>query len=188
MSDIGVFYLYVSKFFISIKAMLSNPVGVTLMIPTVAVPAVTSPGIEDAYRALIVLGILFSVDFITGIMAAYTEFKKALKVTPATGKIYVIQSSLWRKSVVKFIFYGLAALVARGMEWAFMAKPFEPSENLNKMTLTTIVIFFCCCIEFYSIFFENIKRMGFDVVEWVVKITSKGHSVYKKIKNENESS
>jgi hypothetical protein len=31
------------------------------------------------------------------------------------------------------------------------------------MTITLVFIGFCCSVEFYSVFFENFKRAGFDI-------------------------
>lgn len=98
---------------------------------------------------------------------------------PGSGKRYVIQSSKLRLSAVKFITYGLVTLVARGVEWVFVAQEFEPHTSLNKMTLTTMAIGFCCAVEVYSIIFENIKRMGFDIIEEVKKIYKKVMSIKK---------
>lgn len=85
---------------------------------------------------------------------------------------------------MKFICYGLAALIARGLEWAFIVEEFEPHEKLQKMTLTTIVIAFCCIIEGYSILFENVKRMGFDIVQKIKTMSKAGWSLYESVKNE----
>jgi len=179
MNDITLFTRYATKIFLSGKVMLSKPVGLILMVPVVASPAFTTP-----QKALILLAGLFVLDFITGITASWMEFKRSIPVLPASGKRYVIQSSKLKLSAVKFIVYGLTALVARGIEWAFIAKEFEPHESLNKMTLTTMAIAFCCCIELYSIVFENFKRMGFDVIQVIKNASAKGWDLYKTVKDE----
>jgi len=181
MNDITLFTRYATKIFISAKIMLSKPFGLVLLLPVVAAPTFTTP-----QKALILLAGLFVVDFITGITASWMEFRRSLPVLPASGKRYVIQSSKLKLSAVKFIVYGLTALVARGIEWAFIPKEFEPHEALNKMTLTTMAIAFCCCIELYSIVFENFKRMGFDVIQIVKKVFTDGRKVYKIVKDEDK--
>lgn len=73
-------------------------------------------------------------------------------------------------------------LDAYGIEWVFAPGEIEPFSRLQKMTLTTITIAFCCVIELYSILFENVKRMGFDVIQKIKTISSTGWKVYKNIK------
>jgi len=173
--------MYVGRILLSIKTMLTKPVGVAMLVPIVASPVFTT-----VQKSLILLGGLFVADFITGIIASYLEFKRSLPVLPASGKRYVIQSSKLRMSVVKFVFYGLSILTAYGIEIVFVSKEFELHADVKKMSLTTIMIAFCCGIEAYSIFFENIKRMGFDIIEKVKNIFKSGYSVYDTIKNENK--
>jgi len=135
-------------------------------------------------KALILLGVFFAMDFLTGLGASYIEFKNDVSHYPDDEKRYLLSSSKFRLSIVKFITYGLAALIARGIEWAFIPGEFETNEHLNKMTLTTIVIGICCAIEIYSILFENIKRMGFDIIQKIKTISNEGWRFYKYLKNE----
>ena len=160
-----------------------KPLAAVACVPVMIPPAMSTP-----IKALILLAIFFILDFLTGIGASYVEFKKSLPVLPGSGKRYVLSSSKMRLSVVKFITYGLAALIARGMEWVFIPGEFEPNENLNKMTLTTIVIGICCVIEVYSILFENVKRMGFDLIQKVKQIYKEGWKLYKYVKNGKDES
>lgn len=139
--------------------------------------------LTTSQKAVILLGIFFILDFITGILASWIEVKKT---NSTAGKKYVIQSSKLRLSAVKFICYALGILCAWGIEIVFVIKK-VPSGSIStqNLTFTTVVIAFFCVIEFYSIFFENIKRMGFDVIQKVKKISSEAWKLYKTIKNEN---
>lgn len=175
--ELTIFIKYISKFGITLKLMLSKPITLIAVSPAIVVPAFTTP-----QKALILLAGLFIGDFITGIWASWIEFKKALPVTPGSGKRYVIQSSKLRLSAVKFGTYGFMILTGYGLEWAFVPGEFEPHERLAKMTITTFVIAFCCAVEAYSIVFENVKRMGFDVIQKIKNITG----VYKSIKKESD--
>ena len=142
------------------------------------------PSMATPLKALILLGVFFAMDFLTGLGASYIEFKNDVSHYPDDEKRYLLSSSKFRLSIVKFITYGLAALIARGIEWAFIPGEFETNEHLNKMTLTTIVIGICCAIEIYSILFENIKRMGFDIIQKIKTISNEGWRFYKYLKNE----
>lgn len=179
--ELTLYLKYASKLGLTIKAISSKPFSILVCVPVIALPVYTTPE-----KAIILLGILFIVDFITGIWASWIEFKKALPVVPGSGKRYVIQSSKLRLSAVKFGTYCIMILGGYGIEWVFVPGEFEPHTRLQKMTLTTIVIAFCCAIEFYSILFENVKRMGYDIIEKVKNMASSGWGVYKSIKNEKE--
>lgn len=178
MSDIYQYPKYFAKIAATSKVILTKPAGLISAIPAV------SAAMSTPQKALILLGVLFVLDFGTGIAASSVEFKKSLPVLPASGKRYVLQSSKLRLSAVKFVTYGMVVIVAYGLEWVFVMQEFEPSSKLQKLSLTTISIAFCCAIEFYSIFFENIKRMGFDVIQKVKNISKSGWDLYKTVKND----
>lgn len=142
--------------------------------------------LTTSQKAVILLGLFFILDFITGILASWVEF---MKTNSNSEKRYLIQSSKLRLSAVKFICYALGILCAWGIEIVFVIKKI-PSGSIStqNLTFTTVVIAFFCAIEFYSIFFENIKRMGFDIILKVKKISSESWKLYKTIKNENNGS
>lgn len=170
-------FIYFKKVPFSILGMLKNPVSLT------SCAAVASIGAFSTFqKAIFLLVGLFIADFVTGIIASYIEYKKAKELTPA-GADYLIQSSKLRLSLVKFITYCLAIVGAYGVEWVYVAVEFEVHENVNKMTVSTIVVAFCSAIEFYSIFFENLKRSGFDIVAKGKKLISAITSLIKTVKN-----
>jgi len=172
---------YAAKIGQILKTMYYSPVGMAGFIPIIV-----TGELSTVERALIVLAVLFVVDFITGVWASYVEFKKSLPVLPGSGKRYVVQSSLLTLTAVKFIVYGLTLLVARAIEWAFIAPgiEFEPHTSLNKMTLTTIWAALLCVIEIYSILIENVKRIGFDIIQKIKDISGKGWDLWKSVKND----
>jgi len=118
--------------------------------------------------------------------ASCIEFRKSRK-KPERGKKYVIESSKMRLSAVKFSTYGMGILIAYGLEWVFILEDFNLHSNLHKISLSTLITAFFCVIEFYSIFFENVRRMGFDIIQKIKNISHKGWDIYNTIKN-NESS
>lgn len=173
---------HISKPFITVSALATKPYQLLITTPIISIPAFCT-----SIRVLLLLGLLFLLDFITGIVASYVEFKKS-KNNDCVPKRYVIQSSKLRLSAVKFITYGLAILIAYALEWVFLVSEFEIHKNINKLSLSTTATAFFCLIEFYSIFFENVKRMGFDIIEIVKTISKKCWDIYKTIKNEKHES
>jgi phage-related holin len=142
------------------------------------------PGLSTAQQTLLLLAILFVFDFITGVIASWIEYKKGLS-EPATISSHFFTSEKMRTSGVKFITYGLGIITAYILESIFLIKEFEPSHlTTQKLTLTTIVTLFFCIVESYSIFFENIKRMGFDLLQKTRSIIREGWRIYKEIKGE----
>ncbi|MCO6147534.1 phage holin family protein [Flavobacterium sp. NRK1] len=178
--NLSIFFNHLIKPFITAKIVLNKPDSFTYFLPAIVIPVLTTP-----QKAIILLGLFFTLDFITGICASYIEFKKNILPLPGSEKQYVLQSAKLRLSVIKFITYGLAIIIAYAIEWTFIIGEFEPHSKLQKMTLTTFVIAFCCTIEIYSIFFENIKRMGFDIIQKVKNISKEGWKLYKTITNDN---
>lgn len=178
--ELAIFFKYLAKLGITLKSLFSKPFTFISCLPVLTMPVFTIP-----QKALILLGGLFVVDFITGIWACWIEYKKDWPIDQITGRRErLIKSAKLRLSAVKFGTYAIMILGAYGIEWVFILGEFEPHERLQKMTLATIVIAFCCVIEFYSIFFENVKRMGFDIVQKVKNITSDGWKLYKNVKGE----
>jgi phage-related holin len=127
--------------------------------------------------AILLISMLF--DFITGILAHWIEFKKE-----SIQKKYIIESAKLRLTAVKFTCYAMGILGAWGIETVFLIQKI-PSGYISteSLTLTTIITGFFCVIEIYSIFFENIKRMGFDIVQNIKNIALVSWKLYKIIKN-----
>ncbi|WP_417365900.1 phage holin family protein [Flavobacterium beibuense] len=180
--EINLLNHYMYKLYYPFKFCFSN---VTAFLFTL--PAVTVVALSTTQKSALFLGILFVIDFATGIGASWVEFKKAAPLVPASGKRYLIQSSKLRLSVVKFVFYGLWILVWWCVENVFVIKQI-PSGHISteNLTLTTYAIAILCIIEIYSIFFENVKRMGFDIIQKIKIISRSGWGLYKTIKNSED--
>ena len=181
MEELNLYNRYFLKTGLVMETFLSKPGSGIVILPAVA----TAPLYTTVEIACGILAAFFIIDFATGILASWVEFKNIVPIVPASGKRYLIQSAKLRMSGVKFICYSLAILCAWMFEMVFMIKEI-PTKHIstNNLTLTTVVIAFFCLIEFYSIFFENIKRAGFDIIEMVKKISRSGWSVYKSIKDD----
>ena len=133
--------------------------------------------------ALILLFIFMVIDFITGIGASYFKKKELEKENPLEKKRQLISSSKLKMSGVKFVLYTTSILLAHFVENIFFIKPFQIALSSANFTITILVISFWCLVEFYSIFFENFKGMGFDIMERGIKIIKKVRSAKKEIKN-----
>ena len=159
MEWVGLYSKYFFKLGISLKTMSSSPAGVITGSSLVAVSVLTS-----VQKALILLLIFFVIDFITGIIASWREKKEKEKIDPTVKEQSLISSDKLKLSAVKAFTYTSAILGVWGIEKVFFIRTFK-FENVSTKDLTVTLIFvgFCCAIEFYSIVFENFKRMGFDL-------------------------
>jgi len=171
MEWVGLYSKYFFKLWINLKTMSSSPAGVITGSSLVAVSVLTS-----VQKALILLLIFFVIDFITGIIASWREKKDKEKIDPTVKEQSLISSEKLKLSAVKAFTYASAILGVWGIEKVFFIRTFK-FENISTEDLTVTLIFvgFCCAIEFYSIVFENFKRMGFD-------ISKKAFSVIRHIK------
>jgi phage-related holin len=143
---------------------------------------ILNPELTIPQQAGILLILSIIVDFITGILASWIDYKKSKAFSDSSK--YIIESAKLRLTAVKFTCYTIGILGAWGIETVFFIKKipsgYIATENL---TLTTVIIGFFCIIEIYSIFFENIKRMGFDVIQTIKNIVSISRKLYKIIKD-----
>lgn len=156
-----------------IKSLTINPIFLYIIFSIIVQTFSTSQ------QACIILMISMLFDFITGILAHWIELRKE-----SIQKKYVIESAKLRLTAVKFICYAMGILSAWGIETVFLIQKL-PSGYISteNLTLTTIITGFFCVIEIYSIFFENIKRMGFDIVQKIKNIVLVSWKLYKIIKN-----
>ncbi|WP_417365566.1 phage holin family protein [Flavobacterium beibuense] len=179
--EITILNHYMEKFYYTFKFYLGNTNAFLLTLP-----AVTLVALSTTQKAALFLVVLFAIDFVTGLGASWMEFKKEKPLMPSSEKRYLIETSKLRQSIVKGVFYGLWALLSWAIENIFVIKEI-PSGHISteNLTLTTYAIALLCAIEFYSIFFENLKRMGFDIIQIVKKISSNGWGLYKTIKNQD---
>lgn len=143
--------------------------------PAVIVPALGLMAFTDFQKGIILLLLLMTVDFITGVLASWNLWKDS-KCESNFWK-YGFSSSRIRMSVVKSVTYFLFIICTYGIEIIFRIKSFgSNSYTDHEVTLTIVAIAICCAIEFYSIFFENLAKAGFD-------IAAKVSAIYTLVKN-----
>ncbi|WP_187477853.1 phage holin family protein [Amniculibacterium sp. G2-70] len=154
------------------------------ILESVQKPAIWMPGIglsltTSNYQLMIFLLLgLFAVDYITGVMASWVEWKK--ENTPERFRNKGFTSEKSRMSIVKMVTYFLFILLTWCIEIVFKIKSFEFSFMDHKGTITLVAMAISCAIEFYSIFWENLPRAGFSISAKLKKVVS----VVKSAKNE----
>jgi phage-related holin len=161
MNWLMLYWKYFLKMNSSLKLMLSNP-ATAISGGTVIVAASTT----SVQKSLILLFIFFILDFITGIIASWREKKKAEINNPELKKKTLISSEKLKLSAIKAFTYTSSILGVWAIEKIFFIKTFKfDSITDQDLTITIIFVGFCCAIEFYSIVFENFKRMGYDIAK-----------------------
>lgn len=159
MEWLSLYTKYFLKLGISLKTMVSSPVTGVATGTVIVASAMT-----NTEKAVYLLVAFYVLDFITGILASWKEKKQAEELDPSLKEKDLISSDKLKLSGIKAFTYASAILAVWGIEKVFIIKSFKLSHISNEdMTLTLIFIGFCCAIEFYSIFFENFKRAGFDI-------------------------
>ena len=169
MEWISLYTKYFFKLGVNLKTMASSPAGVIAGTSVVAVSVLSS-----VQKALLLLLLFFVLDFITGILASWKDKKEAEKTDPSLKEQSLISSDKLKLSAVKAFTYTSAILGVWGIEKVFFIKTFK-FDNITTegLSITLIFIGFCCAIEFYSIVFENFKRMGFDIAKRFVFVVNK---------------
>lgn len=177
MKCLFLYIKYFSKLGISLKTMLSSPVASFTAGTVVAVSVMT-----NTEKAIYLLIAFYVLDFITGILASWREKKEAGKKDPKLKEEDLISSEKLKLSGIKAFTYATAILAVWGIEKVFIVKSFK-FDNISdqNMNITLIFIGFCCSIEFYSIFFENFKRAGFDIKKSLFKVVGEVKKIIAKI-------
>jgi phage-related holin len=148
--------------------------------------AVVSVTIKFEYTLKLLLWLMI-IDFITGVLASYFERQKSKKIaTPEelvkiTAK-HLISSEKLKLSGVKFILYMSTTLTAYFIQNIFFIKSFNFGFSEANFTISIVVVSFWCIVEFYSIVFENFKRMGIDVLLVFFKMFDKYKTTKDKLK------
>jgi hypothetical protein len=139
---------------ISLKKLFSTLQGFSIISVVSFVIALSS-----IQRAIIALGLVFMLDWITGCLASWIEHKK----NNTSIAVYFFETSKARLSVAKAISYGILILLS----WLFTALFFDKKLDLvlstRQYSIVELTVGVCIAIESWSNI-ENLKRAGFDVV------------------------
>ncbi|WP_066435583.1 phage holin family protein [Chryseobacterium sp. CCH4-E10] len=140
--------------------------------PAVAIPAIGLASFSDLQLCFMLLLGLMLGDFISGVLASWNLWKNS-KIESNFWK-YGFSSMKIRNSIAKSVSYFLLIVLSYYIEKIFRIKSFGKSTYTDHdITLTLIAIVIPCAIEFYSIFFENLPKAGFDIWGYFKKITDK---------------
>ncbi|MFC2110495.1 phage holin family protein [Bacteroidota bacterium] len=169
---------YIKKSFIVCEAMMSKK-GLVLSAPIL----ISLPVLTQMQQAVWLLFWLMLSDFATGILAAWFEKSKAEKNDPKIKEQSLISSEKLKKSGFKILLYVCSILAIDQAQKVFKLKPFNLSFSDLELSITLVVIFFWCLVEFYSIVFENFKRMGFDVAKKISNVFTTVKNIKSEIKD-----
>jgi phage-related holin len=150
----------------NVCALMTTKKGVALIAPVVVASAIV-----DVKSVIILLISLMIADFATGILASYTIWKK--EHAGKLEKPRLISSQKLIKSGYKIFFYFSIIIVSYAIEKIFFINTFSFSFSIANFTVTTMATAFLCLIELFSIFVENLPKIGFDVIEMTKKIYKK---------------
>ena len=155
--------------------------------PAVLIPTIGVLKLTNLQLAIILLLGLLSVDYITGVLASWINHKKLFGTSFWKDSINGFSSEKWKKSLVKTITYFLFILTTWAIEKVFQIKPFNTFySDIGNITITLVAIGLSCGIEFYSIFFENLPKAGFNIEDSFLKLFNKIKSIFTKVKNFND--
>lgn len=166
-------YKFIGKFFDHLIHMFTTVYG---MIVLAACQIMAIAGVKFG---LITLGVVFLIDYITGLAAYYKSWKAA----PGAKEPYFFQSRRARDSILKactyFLFIGMSCVM-----WRMF---FNGNINLpisdKQVNIIEIAFGICIAVECWSIL-ENMKRLGFDLLARISKTFKGFWKSYKEIKNE----
>lgn len=155
--------------------------------PTVIIPTIGIIELSNMQLSILLLFVLLTADWGTGVYVSWINYKKE------NGKGFFkdsekgFSSRIWTHSLTKTITYFLFILTTWSIEKVFQIKPFNTSySNIENITITLGAIGFSCGIEFYSIFFENLPKAGFNIEDSFLKLFNKIKSIFTKVKNFND--
>ncbi len=165
---------YAKKAFVVLKAFFVPKKAVFLAIPTI----ITFKILPNTVYAGIFLFVLMIFDFVTGILVSKKIKREAEKINPLLKNELLVTSSGVKRSGIKFLLYSSTILMAWFLQNVLMLKPIKfPFSDLH-FTITLVGVCVWILVEFYSIVFENFKKLGIDVL----LVFSNIKKVYKEIK------
>ena len=126
--------------------------------------AAISPQV-DFYSVVSLLFWLFVIDFITGLLASYFEWKKEVKKGENFfGSESGYSSDKFKKCFIKGAVYGGFPIIVLRFQQAFMIKKFSVNYiSEAQIDITTAILLLFCANEVVSIFWENLPKCGLNL-------------------------
>lgn len=172
MREIMTYLNYLGKIPAIFKTTFSHPVLLTPLISIII--------LNNQILAILLLIFFLIADYATGVMAAWVEAKKQKETTKW------FSSEKTRLSIIKSVSYMLFILGCFAIEKIFLVKKFNFTHfSEADFTLTLMACAICICIEFYSIFWENLPKAGVDIPGYVNKIIGKIKEIKTSVKSIN---
>lgn len=147
--------------------------------PVLLTPLISVFMLSNQFLAIFLLVFFLAADFATGVLASWMEAKK--NKNPKW-----FSSEKTRLSIIKSVTYMLFILGTWSIDKIFLVKKFN-FHNFSDadFSITLLATAICICVEFYSIFWENLPKAGFDLPGIVNKIFSKVKDIKNSIKSIN---
>jgi len=169
---------YLHKTIIVFKSLFSQK-GI-ILIPALAI---SIPILSTKQHIGLMLIVLIIIDFLTGLAVSKRKKKKAEKLDTALKNKNLFQSKLFKDGTgVKLLLYSLTIFITYWAEYVLKIKTFNISISKIDLNGTLVILLIWVTVELYSIIFENIKDLGFDVLAVLKKIVAVFKSVKKEIK------
>lgn len=135
--------------------------------------------IEGVSFGLLFLFVFFIIDYVTGLGASWKERKNQLSVPP-----FFFESKKMRMSLLKACTYLLFIFMSWVMWFLFFDGTVHLPVSTKEINIIGITIGICIAIECWSIL-ENMKRMGFDVLEKTMNLFKNLWKHYRTITHGN---
>lgn len=144
----------------------------------VLLPFFTLPVFTTRQRILLFLVGLVIFDFATGVGVSYEEKKKAEKKAKLISETEylkiknarLITSKKLKQTGVKVTLYISSLIAAYFLDEILKIENFTFSFSGIDYNATLIVALWWIIVEIYSIFFENFKDLGFDILKFFTEI------------------
>ena len=152
--------------------------------PIVLISAISVFEFTHLTSAILLLFMLLSLDFVTGVLASYIEWKKLNKNTSFFKDSDGFSSEKWRPSLIKSITYMMLIIVFNLFEKTFGLKEFHMEyTNIESISFTLFAVALACAIEFYSIFFENLPKAGYSIEDKFFSFLNEAKKIFTKVSN-----
>lgn len=167
-------YPYIQKFWQHIQELFTSFWGIIIVgINLFLAPAGVKSG-------LIALGVVFMIDFFTGLSASYKEYRKDKSELSAP---YFLQSKKLRHSILKACTY-FVFIIMSWIMWRLFFNGEIPMPLSDKaINIIEAAFGLCIAVECWSII-ENIKRLGFDLFGEILKAIKGFRSTGKELKGD----
>lgn len=133
--------------------------------------------IDGVQTGLILLLIMFTIDYVTGLSAAWKEGKGKENDSP-----FFIESKKIRQSILKACTYLLFIFMSWMMWYLFFDGTVHLPVSTKDVNIISITIGICMAVEMWSVL-ENMKRLGYDFISKIHNAFTGFWDAFKKISN-----